>query len=81
MVKSMPKRDPDKILSDLKAADERADEARQAYEVSVEERSALMVEASDVGLSRGTIARELGISANRVQQILDRARARKLGDA
>jgi DNA-directed RNA polymerase specialized sigma24 family protein len=77
----MPKRDPDEILSDLKAADDRVDDARRAYESAVEERSALMVEASDFGLSRGAIARELGISPNRVQQILDRARARKHGDA
>jgi DNA-directed RNA polymerase specialized sigma24 family protein len=72
----MAKRDPEKIFIDLKQADKRVEKAAAAYTAATASRTALILEAADFGLSRGTIARELGISPNRVQQIIDRARAR-----
>ena len=71
------KRDPETIFTDLKAADKRVSEASAIYAAATAARTALILEAADFGLSRGTIARELNISPNRVQQIIDRARARR----
>jgi DNA-binding NarL/FixJ family response regulator len=71
------KRDPDLILRDLQLANRRARDASALYAKATDERSALIVEASDRGLARSTIARHLNISANRVQQILDRAIAKR----
>jgi DNA-directed RNA polymerase specialized sigma24 family protein len=74
------RRDPQKIFADLKKADERVDAAAAIYAAATASRTALILEAADFGLSRGTIARELEISPNRVQQIIDRARARSHQD-
>jgi DNA-directed RNA polymerase specialized sigma24 family protein len=70
------KRDPETIFADLKKADKRVEAAAAIYAAATAARAALVLEAADFGLSRGAIARELGISPNRVQQIIDRTRAR-----
>jgi DNA-directed RNA polymerase specialized sigma24 family protein len=70
------KRDPETIFAGLKKADKRVEAAAAVYAAATASRAALILEAAEFGLSRGTIARELGISPNRVQQIIDRTRAR-----
>jgi DNA-directed RNA polymerase specialized sigma24 family protein len=64
------------IFIELKKANKRVEDAAAIYAAATASRSALILEAADFGLSRGTIARELDISPNRVQQIIDRGRAR-----
>ena len=73
----MAKRDPETIFVELKKANKRVEDVAAIYAAATASRTALILEAADSGLSRGTIARELGISPNRVQQVIDRARARR----
>jgi hypothetical protein len=72
------KRDTDKILADLEAADLEVEATSEAYEQATTKRTGLILEAAAANVSKATIARHLNLSPNRVQQIMDRVRSRKV---
>lgn len=70
----MPK-DSDKLMRQLAKADREVTNLKARYEAAAAKRGRLIVEASETH-SRAEIAQALGMSVGRIQQIVNRERAR-----